>query len=93
MLNFGLKDRVVGVTGGASGMGPAAALAPAKDGVHVAIIDVREPDIDGISAEIRVHGMKASGYALDVRDGEATRRAADSSTICLCARCAKSVGE
>ena len=77
MLNFGLKDRVVCVTGGASGIGRAGALALAKDGAHVAIIDLREPDIEKVLAEIRVHGVKASGYALDVRDGEATRRAAD----------------
>ena len=77
MLNFGLKDRVVCVTGGASGIGRAGALALARDGAHVAIIDLRQPDIDGILAETRGYGVRASGYALDIRDGEAIRRAAD----------------
>src|SRR5712664_1491048 len=59
MLNFGLKDRVVCVTGGASGIGRAGALALAKDGAHVAIVDLRQSDIDRILLEIRGYGVKA----------------------------------
>lgn len=41
MINFGLKDCIVCVTGGASGIGKAAALALAKDGAHVAIAELK----------------------------------------------------
>jgi NAD(P)-dependent dehydrogenase (short-subunit alcohol dehydrogenase family) len=77
MIDFGLKDRVICVTGGASGIGRAGALALAKDGARVAIGDLRDEDIEMVLAEIRALGANAAGYALDVRDAEGTRRAAD----------------
>lgn len=77
MVDFGLKDRVVCVTGGASGIGRAGALALARDGARIAIADRREEDIEKVLAEVRALGAKASGYTLDVRDAEGTRRAAD----------------
>jgi 3-oxoacyl-[acyl-carrier protein] reductase len=77
MMNYGLKDRVVCITGGASGIGRAGALALARDGAHVAIIDLRQEDIDKVLGEVRSFGVKASGYVLDVRDGEAIGKAAD----------------
>jgi NAD(P)-dependent dehydrogenase (short-subunit alcohol dehydrogenase family) len=77
MIDFGLKDRVICVTGGASGIGRAGALALAKDGARVAIGDLRDEDIEKVLAEIRALGANAAGYALDVRDAEGTRRAAD----------------
>lgn len=76
MISYGLKDRVICITGGASGIGRAAALAAAADGAHVAVIDQRQVDIDRVLDEIRAHGVKAVGHALDVRDGAATRAAA-----------------
>jgi NAD(P)-dependent dehydrogenase (short-subunit alcohol dehydrogenase family) len=77
MINYGLKDRVVCITGGASGIGRAGALALAQDGAHVAIIDLRQQDIDRVLEEIRPFGVKTSGYALDVRDGGALKNAVD----------------
>ncbi|WP_205826876.1 SDR family NAD(P)-dependent oxidoreductase [Mesorhizobium zhangyense] len=77
MMNYGLKDRVVCITGGASGIGRAGALALARDGAHVAIADLRHDDIDKVLAEIRAFGVKATGYALDVRDEEGTKQAVD----------------
>jgi NAD(P)-dependent dehydrogenase (short-subunit alcohol dehydrogenase family) len=77
MINFGLNGRVVCVTGGASGIGRAGVLALAADGAHVGIVDLRQEDIDRTLAEVRQHGVKAAGYAMDVRDGEATRKAVE----------------
>lgn len=77
MINYGLKGRVVCVTGGASGIGRAGALALAADGAHVGIVDLRQEDIDRTLTELREHRVKVAGYALDVRDAAATARAAE----------------
>ncbi|MBS3652026.1 SDR family oxidoreductase [Pseudaminobacter sp. 19-2017] len=77
MKNYGLKDRVVCITGGASGIGRAAAIALAGDGAHVAIVDLRDADIAPVLDELRSRGVKAAGFAMDVRDAAATKRAAD----------------
>lgn len=77
MISYGLKDRVICITGGASGIGRAAALAAAADGAHVAVIDQKQEAIDAVMEEIRALGVKAAGHALDVRDGAATRVAAE----------------
>lgn len=78
MLGFGLKDRVVVITGGASGIGRAAAHALASEGAIIAIADLRQEDIDQTMAELRALGAKTAGFALDVRDAAATKRVADS---------------
>ncbi|MBU2532212.1 MAG: SDR family oxidoreductase [Alphaproteobacteria bacterium] len=67
-----MKDKVVAITGGASGIGRAAALALAGDGAHVAIADLKQADVDRTCDELRGLGVRASGFALDVRDGSAT---------------------
>ncbi|GHF62348.1 SDR family NAD(P)-dependent oxidoreductase [Seohaeicola zhoushanensis] len=68
MVNYGLKGRVIAITGGASGIGRSAALSAATDGAHVAVLDVNQDNIDKTLAELRAKGVKAEGYALDVRD-------------------------
>ncbi|MGV6871922.1 SDR family NAD(P)-dependent oxidoreductase [Pseudochelatococcus sp. B33] len=75
MLNFGLKDRVLFVTGGASGIGRATALMAADDGAHVAIVDQNEERIGDVLEELRGKGIRAFGTALDVRDPAATAEA------------------
>lgn len=77
MISYGLKERVVCVTGGASGIGRAGALALARDGARVGIIDLRQADIDATVEELRALGATATGYALDVRDADATVKAAE----------------
>lgn len=76
MISYGMKDRVICITGGASGIGRATALAAAKDGAHLAILDQRQEDIGRVLEEIRAWGVKAVGHALDVRDAAATADAA-----------------
>ncbi|MCV0394898.1 MAG: SDR family oxidoreductase [Rhizobiaceae bacterium] len=77
MQDYGLKDRVICITGGASGIGRAGALAMAADGANLAIVDLCQEDVDKVLDEIRGHGVTAAGYVMDVRDAEATRKAAD----------------
>lgn len=71
MLNYGLADRVVVVTGGASGIGLASVLALARDGAHVAVLDMNEAGVADAVAQAREAARGAArvmGAAVDVRD-------------------------
>jgi NAD(P)-dependent dehydrogenase (short-subunit alcohol dehydrogenase family) len=68
MLNFGLSGRVVVVTGGASGIGKAVAIAAARDGAAVALIDTNQELIDACLKEIRCINSKVAGIVADVSD-------------------------
>ena len=63
-------DRVVVVTGGASGLGEAMAQAFAREGGRVAVADIRE---DGAKKVAEAAGNGARGYACDVSDPAAVR--------------------
>ena len=74
MLNYGLAGRVVVVTGGASGIGLAAAQALAKDGAHVAVLDSNASAIDAAVESVRAmttSNAKVIGAVVDVREREA----------------------
>lgn len=77
MSAFSLIGRTVCVTGGASGIGRAGALAFARQGAKIAIADVQKARIDQVLDEVRALGVEASGFELDIRDADTTRRAAD----------------
>lgn len=77
MIGYGLKGRTICVTGGASGIGRAGALALARDGAHVAVLDLHQEEIDRLLHELHAMGVRADGVAVDVRDAAATRAAAD----------------
>jgi NAD(P)-dependent dehydrogenase (short-subunit alcohol dehydrogenase family) len=66
-----LKDQAIIVTGGASGIGHAAALELARQGANLIVADF---DIDGAektAAEAETLGVKAFAYKVDVSDPEA----------------------
>jgi NAD(P)-dependent dehydrogenase (short-subunit alcohol dehydrogenase family) len=79
MINYGLKDRVVCITGGASGIGKASALALAKDGARVAILDLRKEDIDAVLRQIEALDGRGCGHVVDVRDEKGMRAAIEQS--------------
>jgi len=63
-----LKGKVAAVTGAASGLGRAMALAFADQGMHVALGDVA--DASDVVAAIKAKGMSATSFKLDVSKAE-----------------------
>jgi len=77
MLNFGLKDQVILVTGGASGIGRAAARLAGEDGANVVVADFNEAATTATVEEFKKAGIGAYGVSFDVRDPAATKTAID----------------
>lgn len=61
-----LAGRVALITGGASGIGQAAARVLAAEGAAVAIADCDEAGAEAVAAELRAQGGRATAYPLDV---------------------------
>jgi len=65
-----LQGKVAVVTGGASGLGRAMALAFARKGMQVAIADLETAKIEATVAELQALGVRALGARTDVSSGE-----------------------
>jgi 3-oxoacyl-[acyl-carrier protein] reductase len=61
-----LKDKVAIVTGAASGIGAASALAMAREGARVVVADLNEAGTKGIVEQIEKAGGQALGLRVDV---------------------------
>jgi NAD(P)-dependent dehydrogenase (short-subunit alcohol dehydrogenase family) len=72
-MDLGLSGKTVVVTGGASNIGRAIAHEFAREGTTVAILDRDAAQMAKTVGEIRDAGGRATGYALDVADVEATK--------------------
>lgn len=72
-----LTDRVAFITGGASGIGLGMARAFLKEGMRVAIADIRSDSLERAFAALGGDRSRVETVALDVTDREAMRRAAD----------------
>jgi NAD(P)-dependent dehydrogenase (short-subunit alcohol dehydrogenase family) len=70
-----LKGRVALVTGAASGLGRATAVALAQDGAHVAVADINAPGSEQTREQIAADGGSAEVLSLDVTDDESRRAA------------------
>ncbi|OGF13308.1 MAG: beta-ketoacyl-ACP reductase [Candidatus Eisenbacteria bacterium RBG_16_71_46] len=75
-MNLGLEGRVAIVTGGAAGIGAAIAVALAREGCDVAIVD-REVGAAAPVAAIVALGRKARAIQADVRDHAGAERAVE----------------
>jgi len=70
-----LTGRVVVLTGGAAGLGRAAALTLARHGAFIGILDKSAKGIEAVVGEIEAAGGKAWGAAADITDEQAVDRA------------------
>ncbi len=61
-----LRGKVAAVTGAASGLGRATALAFASEGMHVALADVDEKGLSSTKDEVASQGVKAFAMRVDV---------------------------
>jgi len=71
-----LRGKTAVVTGAGSGIGRAEALALARVGVHVALLDVDERTLPGVRDEVAALGVRAHAFPLDVSDRAAVYAAA-----------------
>ena len=62
------------VTGAARGIGRAIALRLARDGFNVALVDVREPELERTTAEVAALGTEALALLIDTAHYEAARQ-------------------
>ncbi len=66
-----LKDKVVLITGGGTGLGKAISLAMAAEGANIAVAYSRsEGDANNTVNDIKEHGVKAAAFKADVRDSK-----------------------
>ncbi len=71
------KDKVVIITGAASGMGLLSAQLLAEEGAKVVLTDVNSTAVEDAAEGIRKNGGEATGIQVDVRDYEQVRAAAE----------------
>ena len=69
--------KVAVVTGGASGIGRATAVALAAEGARVVVADIEQPPLDAVVEEITAAGGDAIGIVADVSDARAAGEAAE----------------
>ncbi|KAF2030957.1 3-alpha--hydroxysteroid dehydrogenase [Setomelanomma holmii] len=66
-----LKDRVIVITGAASGMGLETARLFAKKGAKISLADVQEKPLKDLEAELQQSGAQVIAQVVDVRDRKA----------------------
>lgn len=70
-MEFGIKGKVALVTGGSRGLGRAAALSLAREGVKVAICARGQETLDETVGELSAVGVSAQGIRADMLDSDA----------------------
>lgn len=65
-----LKEKVALVTGAGSGIGRAMALAFAREGMKLAVVDVNPESLEGVSAQIKAIGVDVLPQFVDVSNRE-----------------------
>ena len=70
----GLKDQIVVVTGGASGIGRAISGRLGEEGAVVGIFDINQAGAGEMCAEIEAAGGRAHAYGTDITDYDAVER-------------------
>lgn len=68
-----LKGKTAIVTGGAQGIGKAIALAFAREGANLVLVDINEKGLDGTHREAEALGIQAHSIVTDVTESDAVR--------------------
>lgn len=63
-----LQNQVIVITGAAQGLGKAMAEEFAKQGAHIALLDMQAEAVEAAASEIEKLGVKAFGYAVNVTE-------------------------
>jgi NAD(P)-dependent dehydrogenase (short-subunit alcohol dehydrogenase family) len=79
-MKLGVEGKIVAITGGASGIGRAAALAFAAEGARVGVVDVDRDGLELLEAEIAAHGGTVVVVEADLSDADGVERGIE--TIC-----------
>src|SRR4030067_3219408 len=74
MMDLGIKDKVVLVTGGARGLGRIDGLKFASEGCRVAICDLNLETTEKLATEIEKTGGVARAYACDISKPEQVKQ-------------------
>jgi short-subunit dehydrogenase len=69
-----LRGRNALITGAGGGLGAYIARALADEGVNLALTDLPEASVDGLSAELRSRGVQVEHAPADLTDGDERRR-------------------
>ena len=64
-MDTGLKGKTVLITGAANGIGRATALAFAKEGAHLALVDLDAPQLDKATQDVRAVGVNVFSVVAD----------------------------
>ena len=72
-----LRDHSAIITGAAMGLGQAIATAYVRAGLHVALLDRAVTELAHTAADLRAEGGQVESFVVDLRDPEATTRAAE----------------
>ena len=57
-----LKGEIAFITGGGQGLGKIIGMKLAREGCHIAIVDINKPNIDDTVKEIQSLGVRCCGY-------------------------------
>ncbi|HEY3700306.1 MAG TPA: SDR family NAD(P)-dependent oxidoreductase, partial [Spongiibacteraceae bacterium] len=76
-MNVDLNNRVAIVTGAARGVGAVYARALAQNGARVVLADLNADAVETTTAQLRVDGFDASGFAVDIADPVQTQKLAN----------------
>jgi NAD(P)-dependent dehydrogenase (short-subunit alcohol dehydrogenase family) len=72
-----LQGKFAVLTGAAQGLGYAVSKAYAKEGMRLALMDVRGDKLDELASELRAGGAEALPIHVDLSDADATQKAID----------------
>jgi NAD(P)-dependent dehydrogenase (short-subunit alcohol dehydrogenase family) len=65
-MNLGITDHVAIVTGGGAGIGAHTCIALAKEGAHLAVVDIDAANAEKVAEEARSHGVRSIALEIDV---------------------------